>query len=1223
MKKKAKKLISILMTVALLASVGAPAISAHADSEEGADSVETAIQTVDIDDSMGDDSITEIMNLSIENENSDDNKYVVVLDPGHGGSKTGTYREYEDFVIDEAVINFKISQYTLDALAEYPEIQVYMTKTTQNENPGITARVTFAVEKNADLFVSQHINATSADRTTAEGVLAMVPTVDETHAFHKEIALLAQKLARKILDKLVGIGFDDDGFLYRLSGDNTRYEDGSLADYYGIVRLCRENNLPGTIIEHGFANNEHDALMLSADENLQKIGEADARGIVDYLIENEGFVPSADEESGMDESLTASFEYTLNKANRTVTLTRYIGTETVIEIPKSYVVKGVSYQTVLDSASLFKGNSTITSVTIDEGVTYKDNAMSYLFSECSKLTSVDLSAVDTTAVTDMSYMFYKCSALSAVDLTGLDTENVTTMRGMFSYCTKLTSLDGYEDWDTGSLVDMYHMFNRVASAAGSATLACIDISNWDLDQVKNTGWCFQLCYAEQILLPDNLAVMSAGFLNHATKVTGTSFTIPAGVKKIGYGHTIYDFATNDFVEFIVAEGNTNYKTVDGILYSADGTEMLAVPRNKAFENGTYQIPEGVDFLGELSFSRNYNIHTLVLPDSYEIYYVPVNDPEYIVFEDKGNLNAGTNLSIAIYCYTGITEYQVKKSNPRYTSRDGIIYSKDMKEVVAVPARYAQEIQIPEGVTTWNREAMWADFENNSERTLAGLLSNCSGVTIPLTLKEMADDQLQMLNLLCEMRAGTDNPFVITIAEGNCWFVLDDEGKLMMVDVVSHVEVTDEAIEPSCTEDGLTEGKHCSKCGEILIAQEVIPANGHKSELQGVIVATCTTEGYSGDEACTVCKATVKIGTTVAKTAHSWNEGVITTPATASKPGVKTYTCTVCKETKTDSVAFEGFDVERIWGKSRYKTSVAIADELKRQLGISEFNTVIIANGANFPDALAGSYLATKKNAPILMVRENAGDIALVESYITSNVKTGGKVYVLGGTAAVPETIEKSLRSRGYNVERLKGKGRYDTNLEILKEAEVSQEALLVCTGTNFADSLSGSATGLPILLVNPSTNKLTEAQIDFLDDQKRQIYIIGGSGAVSDAYLNVLATYDSDGTVERVKGKSRYETSVEVAKKFCGNPTSIVVASAQNFPDGLCGGPLAYVMGAPLVLTHPTVDENKIEPAKKYVSEKSVIAGKVLGGEGALADQTIKSIFCMSAEDQITGSGYE
>ena len=520
------------------------------------------------------------------------------------------------------------------------------------------------------------------------------------------------------------------------------------------------------------------------------------------------------------------WNFDLDEEAGTVILTKYIGEAAVVTIPDSFVIGEKTYGTVLASQTVFRANTVITSVTLSGGVRFLDGSMRLLFGECSALTSADFSAVDTSSVTNMSYIFYNCTALKSFVFPTLDTTQVTTIRGMFSGCSALTSLNvsaidtsnvtdmsfmfynclqlkkldvsnfntskvtsirsmfsccnrlsgltGYENWDTSSVESMYQTFNKVAYSLSASTQVCIDLSRWDLSNVTNTGWCFQTCRAQQIIVPDNIAVMSAGFVNHAIRYAGTSYTIPAGVKKIGYAHTFYDFATDDFTEFRVAEGNTAYQAIDGVLYSADGKEMLAVPRNKPFDNGVFEIPEGVDFLAELSFSRNYNIHTVVLPDSYEIEYVPVYDDRYIVFEDTGNLNAGTNLSIAIYCYTGITDYAVKETNPRYASSDGIIYSKDMTHVVAIPARYNKAIEIPSGVTHWDREAMWADGSS----TVDNLLANCSGVSIPATLKEMSDDQLEMLNRLHANRADSDNPFTITLEEGSLSFHLDEEGFLI-------------------------------------------------------------------------------------------------------------------------------------------------------------------------------------------------------------------------------------------------------------------------------------------------------------------------------------------------------------------------------------------------------------------------------------------------------------
>ena len=471
------------------------------------------------------------------------------------------------------------------------------------------------------------------------------------------------------------------------------------------------------------------------------------------------------EEVYKDATALENFEYTLDAETGTVTLTKYIGTGAAVVVAPIYAVDGVTYTTVLDTATVFRDNTTITSAKLYDGVKFKDNTMTRLFSGCSKLVSADLGGVNTTGVTDMSFLFTNCTALTSVDMTGLDTSAVTTMYGMFSYCKKLASIAGYEDWDTSSLQVMRHMFNYVQA------LDVVDLSKWDLSQMINSAWCFQYCYASQILLPDNLKTISAGFLNHARMYEGTTFTIPVGVEKIGYAHTIYDFSDDDFVEFIVAEGNENYVAIDGILYSADGREMLAVPRGKTFENNTYVIPEGVDFLGELSFSRNYNIHTVVLPNSYELEYVPLYDPRYILVDDTGNLNAGLNLNIAIYCYTGITDYAVKDDNPRYASIDGIIYSKDMSTVVAIPSRYNKFMDIPEGVTAWDYEAMWAD----NSWTVDGLMSNCTGVSIPSTMTEISQDQIDKLNRLNKRFAG----FEIVVHEDNPVYGVDADGYLII------------------------------------------------------------------------------------------------------------------------------------------------------------------------------------------------------------------------------------------------------------------------------------------------------------------------------------------------------------------------------------------------------------------------------------------------------------
>lgn len=245
--------------------------------------------------------ISELEEIDSSHQDEILDKKVIILDPGHGKAGSGTYRDWNDFIIDEAVINCKITTYTKEYLENnYADILVYTTKVSQDENPSLSERVQYGADKGADVFVSQHINATGDETTSANGVLAMVPKLDKDHSYHKESAQASRDMASLILEELTDLGFNNMHFQERLSEANppSTYEDGSVADYYGIVKGCRKANLPGVIIEHGFANNRDDALKLKSDAMLKKIGEADAIGIARYLELSTGTSTSPSDNTG-------------------------------------------------------------------------------------------------------------------------------------------------------------------------------------------------------------------------------------------------------------------------------------------------------------------------------------------------------------------------------------------------------------------------------------------------------------------------------------------------------------------------------------------------------------------------------------------------------------------------------------------------------------------------------------------------------------------------------------------------------------------------------------------------------------------------------------------------------------------------------------------------------------------------------------------------------------
>ena len=108
---------------------------------------------------------------------------------------------------------------------------------------------------------------------------------------------------------------------------------------------------------------------------------------------------------------------------------------------------------------------------------------------------------------------------------------------------------------------------------------------------------------------------------------------------------------------------------------------------------------------------------------------------------------------------------------------------------------------------------------------------------------------------------------------------------------------------TCTEDGIM--LYTCKDNDDSY-EKVIPATGHQNtELRNVKSATCASEGYTGDTYCKDCNTKLSTGKTIAKKNHNWDAGKITTKATCTKKGIKTYTCSVCKGTKTEDIAAIG------------------------------------------------------------------------------------------------------------------------------------------------------------------------------------------------------------------------------------------------------------------------------------------------------------------------------
>ena len=288
-------------------------------------------------------------------------------------------------------------------------------------------------------------------------------------------------------------------------------------------------------------------------------------------------------------------------------------------------------------------------------------------------------------------------------------------------------------------------------------------------------------------------------------------------------------------------------------------------------------------------------------------------------------------------------------------------------------------------------------------------------------------------------------------------------------------------------------------------------------------------------------------------------------------------------------------LERIAGATRFETSMAIADKLKEKLGVEKFDNIVITNGEGFADALSATYLAKVKNAPILIVNESTADE--ISEYVKKNAAENANIYIIGGEGAVSKKIADKIPGKKI---RLHGASRFETNLEVLKAAGVEDQDIAFCNAYNFADALSVSAAGKPVMLVD---NSLDSAQIAYLKTLKsKKFYLIGGQNVVSKTVENEASKL---GKAERIAGSDRFATSRAVAEKFfTGEHKKAYLTYGFNFPDGLCVGVLCAVDNSPLLL----VSNENMDEAAAYITNAKVQKCIVLGGDNLISSEAASKL---------------
>ncbi len=312
------------------------------------------------------------------------------------------------------------------------------------------------------------------------------------------------------------------------------------------------------------------------------------------------------------------------------------------------------------------------------------------------------------------------------------------------------------------------------------------------------------------------------------------------------------------------------------------------------------------------------------------------------------------------------------------------------------------------------------------------------------------------------------------------------------------------------------------------------------------------------------------------------------------------------------------DVLRFAGSNRYQTSALVSEQI-----FESAEYIVLASGdstGNYADALAGSYLAGFRDAPLLLTYPHT----LPSSIRDEIIRLGAtKAYILGGETAIHPAVVTELIGLGFDAEniiRLSGARREDTAVEIVQYVydemygtkESGEHFAFIVNGRATADALvAGSYAyqyGIPIFLVATDSlpdvtgQALIDMGFDFVD-------IIGGTAVISDNLASLLD--DLYGVRQRIAGARRYETSTLFAEAMF--PETEFFAFINGTDSSLADGISAAAFGIPILYVTDSTVPGVVETyLSSYISGFSRLF--ILGGSIAVS-QSVEDALIMIRED--------
>ena len=440
-------------------------------------------------------------------------------------------------------------------------------------------------------------------------------------------------------------------------------------------------------------------------------------------------------------------------------------------------VSGFKTDNVTDMSWMFDGCSSLTSLDVSGFKTDNVTDMSRMFYECSSLTSLDVSGFKTDNVTKMGRMFYKCSGLTSLDVSGFKTDNVTDMSRMFYGCSALKTIYSGNGWSTTAVTESVMMFNRCTSVVGGAGtvynaeqidhtyahidggtenpgyFTSIDAKGDVVDFTNSKGWTFEgnLSTGEATLVSVNKdtegetivpeTVINGGNAYTVTALRKDAFKDCSKIEKITIAKSIKDIECPAFTGCsslkafdVVQESAGKLSAVDGVLYSAVGTNdecLIAYPAAKASE---FEIPASVKAIASGAFA-NAKLASLTVNFA-EPLDIPADVFEGIDFDNCVlNVPLGSSSKYREHKVWG----QFKNiSGEKEVTVDDAVYQLDEDGTVTFvgvdKSKAVGDYVVPETIKVDNVEVAVKEIAPNAFENCTGLVS----VTIPANIQIIGD-----------------------------------------------------------------------------------------------------------------------------------------------------------------------------------------------------------------------------------------------------------------------------------------------------------------------------------------------------------------------------------------------------------------------------------------------------------------------------------------------------